>query len=479
MMGSDDRPDKDRAPDPHVFVLFGATGDLARRKLFPGLFRLFLRGMLPPKFAIVGSGRHSPGTDEEFRDKLAKAVHDSLGEKFDDAQWKTFAEKITFCVSEASDGSELAGLVREKRHRLGESARTLLYLSVPPDSMGPMVGMLDETGLATGARLVLEKPFGHDLASSRELNATLREVFDEQQLFRIDHFLGKEAVQNILVFRFANGLVEPLWNHRHIASVQIDVPEEIGIEGRASFMEATGTFRDMITTHLFQLLGFLALEPPEDLTAKSLRAEKYKLYQALRPLDPSNVVFGQYQGYREEDGVDDESTVETFVALEARIDNERWKGVPFYLRTGKALGQGRRTVTVGFREPERTMFATTERAGTPNELVFELTEEPELSLDVRAKRPGAELLVDKATFGLDFEAAFDSEPLEAYERLLSDVMKGDATLFSGAEEIERLWEVCAPVLEDRPPVQRYAQGSWGPGAALDLPGGRGWRVPER
>ncbi|OLR94037.1 glucose-6-phosphate dehydrogenase [Actinokineospora bangkokensis] len=451
---------------PHVFVIFGATGDLAKRKLFPGLLRLHREGLLP-EFAVVGSGRHSPGTDEEFRAKLGLA---------DEPGWAEFAQRVTFQTSSAEDGADLAEVVARKRKELGEDSRTLLYLSVPPGTMQPMVAMLGHTGLAQDARLVLEKPFGSDLGSARELNAALHEVFDEDDLFRIDHFLGKEAVQNILVFRFANGLLEPVWRQGHIAYVQIDVPEEIGIEGRASFMEATGTFRDMVSTHLCQLLGFLALEPPTEISAEALRAEKLKLYRSLRPLDPGKVVFGQYEGYRDEEGVADDSDVETFVALEARVDNWRWKGVPFYLRTGKAMAQSRRVITVGFTEPPLSMFPG-EVAGCPSELVFELTEEPQLALRIRAKVPGPTMEIGSARMDLDFGEAFEgSRPLEAYERLLLDVLRGDQTLFSGAAEIERLWEVCEPVLADRPAPHPYAKGGWGPQEALDLPGELGWRV---
>jgi glucose-6-phosphate 1-dehydrogenase len=466
-------------PPPHVLVLFGATGDLASRKLFPGLFRLHTAGMLPDGFAVVGSGRHSPGSDDEFRDRIGSALRDTLGAGFDETAWREFAQRLTFRVSSAEDGADLAAHVREQREDLGEDARTLLYLSVPPGAMTGMVAMLGATGLAEDARLVLEKPFGSDLASSRELNTALHEVFAEERIFRIDHFLGKEAVQNILVFRFANGLVEPVWNHNHVAYVQIDIPEEIGIEGRAGFMESTGTFRDMVSTHLLQVLGFLAMEPPPEISAEWLRAEKHKLYRSLRPLDPRHVVFGQYEGYRAEEGVDDASDVETFVALEARIDNWRWQGVPFHLRTGKALARTRRTVTIGLKEPPLAMFAGTEDLGRPNELVFELTEQPRLTLELRAKKPGAGLAAGKAALTLDVAGTFDgAEPLEAYERLLLDVLRGDPTLFSSAEEIERLWQVCEPVLQAPPETLPYAKGSWGPDAALRLPGERGWRVPE-
>jgi glucose-6-phosphate 1-dehydrogenase len=452
---------------PHVLVLFGASGDLARRKLFPGLFRLHRAGLLP-EVRIIGTGRHSPGGDEEFRDAVAP---DDAGK-----EWAEFAEGIRFVVSSAEDGTDLAAAVREAEDELGGDARRLLYLSVPPSAMEPMIAMLGETGLAERAHLVLEKPFGSDLGSARSLNAAVRDVFDESAVFRIDHFLGKEAVQNILALRFANGLLEPAWNARSIASVQIDVPEEIGIEGRASFMEATGTFRDMISTHLFQLLGFVALEPPEELTAAALHARRAEVFDAVAPLDPDRVVFGQYEGYRDEDGVADDSTVETFVAVEARIENERWSGVPFLLRTGKAMAATRRTVTLRFREPPLGMFAGA-ADGAPNELVLELTDEPEIGIDVRAKVPGPELRLGRARLALSFDEAFaGDEPLEAYEKLLLDAMAGDPTLFTSTAEVERLWELCDPVLADPPPALPYPRGSWGPREATDLAGDGGWRL---
>jgi glucose-6-phosphate 1-dehydrogenase len=463
---------------PHVLVLFGATGDLAKRKLFPGLFTLWQSGLLPKDFWIIGSGRHSPGTDEEFREH----VRDAVRPEGDD--WDTFASKISFRTSSADDGTDLAAAVAAAEQELAPAegsetaVRRLVYLSVPPAAAIGMVRMLEANDLHERTHLVLEKPFGTDLKSAQELDAALLDVFRSEDVFRIDHFLGKEAVQNILALRFANGLFEPVWNSAHVCYVQIDVPEAIGIEGRASFMESTGTFRDMISTHLFQLLGFIALEPPTRIDPRSLHEEKAKVFRAIRPLDPERVVFGQYEGYRDEEGVADDSTVETFVALEAYIDNWRWKGVPFFLRTGKALGEGRRTITMGFHEPPLVMFAG-DPDGTPNELVLELTDDAQIFVDVRAKRPGPELEIAQARLRLDLMEAFpESTALEAYERLLLDAMRGDETLFTSTEEVERLWELCDPVLADPPAVQPYAKGLWGPEAALELPGPRGWRIPD-
>jgi glucose-6-phosphate 1-dehydrogenase len=461
---------------PHVFVLFGATGDLASRKLFPGLYRLAAAGRLPDNYAVIGSGRHSPGTDEEFRDSLRDALTASIDD-VDTTVLDDVLGRVTFQASDADDGSALAAAVEKARSGLGEDVRTLIYLSVPPAAMRPMIQMLGREGLTEGARLVTEKPFGTDLASARELDATLKEVVSEDQIFRIDHFLGKEAVQNILALRFANGLIEPAWNRDHICSVQIDVPEELTVEGRGSFYEATGCLRDMISTHLCQVLGFVAMEPPVHLDATSLRNEKAKVFAAMKPFDPRRVVLGQYDGYRDEDDVADDSRVETFVALEAYVDTERWQGVPFYLRTGKALGEGRRTITLTFRTPPMGRFG--DNGYGPNELVLELTDSPRVSVDLHAKRPGPEMALTTATLSLDVAAeGLDDEPLEAYERLLLDVMRGDQTLFTRSDEVDRLWQLCEPVLESPPDPLPYAQGSWGPDEALRLPGPRGWRLPD-
>jgi glucose-6-phosphate 1-dehydrogenase len=472
-------------PEDRVIVVFGATGDLAKRKLFPGLFHLMLAGLMPEDFRIIGSGRHSPGSDDEFRDKVKDALQEFGRKELDDEHWKTFSQRLSFVVSSDDDGDDLAEAVRNAEDEMSAGGQRLVYLSVPPQAMQPMVGMLGKTGIAENAALVVEKPFGTDVDTAKELNDALHDVLDEEQIFRIDHFLGKEAAQNILAFRFANGLFEPIWNRDHIAYVQIDVPEELTIEGRAGFYESTGAFRDMIVTHLLQLLGFVALEPPVRLEADALHAERAKLFEAVRPLDPEQVVFGQYEGYRDEEDVDGDSKVETFVALQVHVDTWRWTGVPFYLRTGKAMAATGRKVTIGFREPPLRMFPLhddgdgTAAEQRPNEIVFDLSEDPKIAIDLLAKVPGPVLELGRASLNLDIDQAFaGSNGLEAYERLLHDVMQGDHTLFTRSEEIERLWEVCQPVLEAPPEATPYAKGSWGPDAALELPGPRGWRLPE-
>lgn len=468
---------------PHVLVLFGATGDLASRKLFPGLYRLSAAGRLPDHFAVIGSGRHSPGSDEEFRETVRTALQEFVGD-VDAEVAEHLLERIRFVPSSADDGSELGEAVREAEDRLLEEAgsllgdvRRLLYLSVPPGAVKGMVGMLDREDLVTRSRLVTEKPFGVDLATARDLQAVLGSAFDDDQVFRIDHFLGKEAAQNILALRFANGLFEPAWNRHSIESVQIDVPEKLTVEGRGSFYEGTGCLRDMVTTHLAQLLGFVALEDPHAFRASAIRAAKAATFSAVRPIDPERVVFGQYDGYRAEPEVAEDSTVETFVAAEMWIDNDRWRDVPFYLRTGKALAEGRRTITVRFRDPRHRWLKPEDGSvPEPNELVIELADEPRIAIDVRAKRPGPDMALVEGVFRLDLACDVPgADPLEAYERLLLDVMRGDRTLFISAEEVDRLWEIFQPVLDRRPPTQPYEPGTWGPAAALDLPLG-GWRL---
>jgi glucose-6-phosphate 1-dehydrogenase len=459
---------------PYVLLLFGARGDLAARKLFPGLYRLAAAGRLPEDYAVIGSGRHSPGSDDDFRTEVLDGLRESVDDLDEDVA-RELLERTSFRTSDADDGADLAARVREVEEELGDDVLRLVYLSVPPTAMSGMVAMLGREGLAERARLVIEKPFGLDLASFEELDDDVHEVFEEEQVFRIDHFLGKEALQNLLALRFANALFEPAWSRRSIASVQVDVPETLAMEGRGSFYESTGALRDMVSTHLFQILGAVALEDPGEWSAAAVRRARAAVFADVRPLDPSRVVLGQYDGYRDEDDVDGDSDVETFVALEAFVDNDRWRGVPFHLRTGKAMAETRRTVTLRFREPESSVFGT---GLSPDELVLELTDEAQVHVDLLGKRPGPEMALAPATMRLDLgEELPHDEPLEAYERLLLDVLHGDHTLFAHADETRRLWEVCQPVLDGSvgSDPRPYAPGSWGPEEALDLPDG-GWRL---
>ena len=467
-------------PSNRVLVVFGATGDLAKRKLFPGFFHLFRAGLMPDDFRIIGSGRHSPGSDDEFREQINRALQEH-GRMELDEHWDAFAQRLRFVVSSASDGADLAAAVTDAESAIDAPGERLVYLSVPPGAMQEMVRMLGQTGIAAHCSLVVEKPFGHDVASARELNATLHDVLEEESIYRIDHFLGKEAAQNILALRFANGIFEPVWNRDHVAYVQIDVPEALDIQGRAGFYEQTGAFRDMVVTHLLQILGIVALEPPSRIDAESLHLERTKLFDAIRPLDPERVVFGQYDGYRDEGDVAGDSPVETFAALEVWVDTWRWSGIPFYLRTGKAMAEGRRTVTIGFTGAPLRIFPNQEpgRDVRPSELIFELSDDPQVRIEVQAKVPGPEIDLGRAALTLNVDEAFDGhDGLEAYERLLLDVMLRERLLFTRSEQIERLWEVCAPVIDQPPAPQPYPKGSWGPAVALQLPGEIGWRLPN-
>jgi len=469
-------------PEDQVLILFGATGDLAKRKLLPGLFHLAVAGMLPERYRIVGSGRPDGAPDGEgFRSHVKQALGQFGRKELTDETWAPFAERLSFAPASAEQPDALVQAVARAEQELGGDVPRLVYLAVPPDAFGPMVSMLGAAGLSERARLIVEKPFGHDLASARALNQSLHAALDESQIFRIDHFLGKEAVQNILAFRFANGLFEPVWNRRHIDYVQIDVPEQLTIEGRARFFEQTGTFRDMVVTHLLHVLGFIAMEPPSRLDTQSLRDATAKVFEAIKPLDPTRAVFGQYDGYRSEPGVAAESTVETFAALEVLIDNERWAGVPFQLRTGKALAESRHSVTLGFKQPARPMFPLPDDASAvarSNEISFELSEPGVIWIDFLAKQPGASMDLGAAALTFRYRDSFTvANELEGYERLLHDAMLGDHTLFTSAEGIERLWEVSTPLLEQPPNASTYLRGSWGPKTIAHLVAPHRWHLP--
>jgi glucose-6-phosphate 1-dehydrogenase len=330
------------------------------------------------------------------------------------------------------------------------------------------------------SRIILEKPFGTDLASARRLNATLHEIFDEEQIFRIDHFLGKEAAQNILAFRFANGLFEPIWNRNHIDHVQIDVPETLDCGGRAGFYEGCGAYRDMVVTHLFQVLAFMAMEPPAALEPSAIAEEKNKVFRSLRPITADQVVRGQYIGYRTEPGVAPDSETETFIALRVEIDNWRWAGVPFYLRTGKHMAEGARIISIAFREPPRSMFPAGSGVGAhgPDHLTFDLADAAKLSLSFYGKRPGRGMRLEKLSmqFAMD-QTRMADDVLEAYERLIHDAMLGDRTLFNTADGIERVWAASAPLLTNPPPVRPYGPGTWGPNAIHQMIAPHAWRLP--
>ena len=462
---------------PQVVVLFGATGDLAQRKLLPGLWHLSKAGFIPGS-RIVGVSLDDIGVDA-FRNLAHEAINASPLRKDSNGEWAAFAQCLDY-VPLGAGAAALKAAVREAGHTFDEEHRLLHYASVPPRAALATVRMIAEAELVEHSRIIMEKPFGTDVASAKALNAHLHEVFAEDQIFRIDHFLGKEPAQNILAFRFANGLFEPIWNRNFIDHVQIDVPERLGLDRRAGFYEATGAYRDMVVTHLFQILAFMAMEPPATLDPKSISEEKNKVFRSLLPIQPANVVRGQYAGYRAEPGVHPESDVETFIALRCSIDNWRWAGVPFYLRTGKCMADGQRIISIAFREPPKSMFPADSGVGAhgPDHLTFDLADASKMSLSFYGKRPGPGMRLDKLSLQFAMrDTSHIGEVLEAYERLILDAMRGDHTLFTTAEGIERVWEASTPLLDTPPPVRMYPKGSWGPNAIHQLIGPHAWRLP--
>jgi glucose-6-phosphate 1-dehydrogenase len=470
-----------KRPDDQVIVLFGATGDLAKRKLLPGMFHLAQVGLMPESFRIIGAARHPLGLDE-FRAVARDAVCGSGRRSDQDGALDRFLESLRFAGVGEGLG-ELGRAIGEARGELGEGAGLLFYLSLPPKAFIETVEAIGELGLGAGSGVITEKPFGTDLESARALNSKLQSVFAEDRIYRIDHYLGREAVQNLLAMRFANGMYEPVWNRNHIDHVQIDVPETLSIEMRGSFYEETGAFRDMVVTHLFQVLGFVAMEPPTALGPKPLGIEREKVFDSMSPLRPENVVRGQYRGYREEDGVAPDSATETFVAVKAFVDNWRWEGVPFFLRTGKRMAESKHLLTIAYSQPPRRMFpldceATVEAFGRDH-LTFELGEPGTISASFLAKVPGPTMRLSEAHMQFSYESlGADQHGLDPYERLIHDVMLGDRTLFTSSVAIERLWEISDPVLDDPPPVEEYEPGSWGPDASQQLIAPRRWHLPS-
>ncbi|HVS99317.1 MAG TPA: glucose-6-phosphate dehydrogenase [Solirubrobacterales bacterium] len=471
----------ERVETNQVIVLFGATGDLARRKLLPGMFHLSQVGLMPTGFRIIGAARRPISTDE-FREVAREAVAES-GRKADaDGPFDEFAQALEFVG--VGDGFEgLGKAIEAAKDELG-GGDLLFYLSLPPKAAAGTVEEIGKLGLGEEARVITEKPFGTDLASAHALNERLRSVFREERIYRIDHYLGREAVQNLLALRFANGMFEPVWNRNHIDHVQIDIPETLSIEMRGSFYEETGAFRDMLVTHLFQLLGFVAMEPPTSLEPKPLGLEREKVFDSMLPLRPEDVVRGQYVGYREEDGVDPSSDTETFIAVKACVDNWRWEGVPFYLRSGKRMAESHHVLTVAFKQPPRRMFPLDEELIPEgfgrDHLTFELGDPGSISASFLAKVPGATMQLGEAHMRFDYADAFgdNQAALDPYERLIHDVMNGDRTLFTSSDAIERLWAISEPLLEDPPPVIPYEPGSWGPREIDELIAPRRWHLPS-
>jgi len=463
------------AIEPLLFVIFGATGDLSRRKLLPALYHLAQQDLFE-RSVILGTARTSGVDSEAFRATVREAIAPSTNDAVADA-WCT--DHVYYCSIGAGTDTDF-NLLRqeiesiERRHNL--PGNRLLYLALPPHAFVPVVKGIGRVCLQRGpgwARLVVEKPFGHDLASARELDMRIHEIFDESQIFRIDHYLGKETVQNLLILRFANPIFEKAWNRDNVDNIQITVAEDLGVEDRAAYYDETGALRDMVQNHLTQVLSLIAMEVPVKLDAEPIRDEKVKVLQSIKPPSLDNVVFGQYtrgkisghvvRGYREEPGVQPDSTTETAVALKLEVANWRWQGVPFYLRTGKRLAKRVAKIIITFKCPPISVFAPFEPPCTVHANVFEITiqEDEGFDLHFEVKQPGSPVRIKTERLRFRFAEAFPNLP-DAYETLLLDAMRGDHTLFVRSDWVERSWMLYDPILEARPPSHEYAAGTWGP-----------------
>jgi len=454
-------------PGPTVFVLFGATGDLAKRLVLPAFHRLDQEGLLPERWLLVGNGRGDLA-HEDFR----RHVHDVLtqvGLSPEGPAWDSFSRRLLFAgggFSSDNPGSMLDVLAKARKAEGGDP-QFVHYLAVPPVAFAGLTKALGRHDLARGARVVYEKPFGTSPESFRALDRAVHSVLSESQIYRIDHFLGKEATQDLHVLRFANGLFSGIWNRDHVESVQIDVPEKLGITDRSVFYDATGAILDMVITHLFQLAAEVAMEPPASLGAADLQPARERVIKSFRPLDPAEVVLGQFAGYRDVPGVATKSQQNTFVAARLWIDNARWRGVPFYLRTGKRLAETKQRVSLILRRPVDGPLAGQLPPDT-NVLSFSLAGDGEIDLTAVAKRPGPGLRLGVATAEIPLAKLADADPLPAYVRLIHDVLIGDRSLFTRPDGLAAVWKMAEPLLTDPPKVASYRPGSWGPAAARKL-----------
>jgi glucose-6-phosphate 1-dehydrogenase len=478
---------------PCLLVILGATGDLTGRKLIPALYSLRKRGLLPEHAVFVGADLKTDVNDESFRQRCKQDLLDA-GVPESDLP-KTFGQHLFYQALPKGDVNDYRALGQrieklEKDNHL--TGNRVIYLALPPAAFPPVIGALGEAGLNKSpgyTRIVIEKPFGHDLKSAESLNDCVHKYFSEDQIYRIDHYLGKETVQNILVFRFANSMFEPLWNRDRIASVEITVAESLGVEHRAKYYEGAGAMRDMIQNHLTQLMTLMAMEVPPAFEAEAIRHEKAKVLRSVMPINHSDVVFGQYgrgridgkdvPAYTEEPGVAKDSNVETFVALRLWIENWRWHGVPFFLRTGKRLAERESHISINFRRPPIAMFPDRDHDPlSSNKLVMTIQPDEGFDLRFEIKKPGDTVELQNQNLRFRYSDVFQPLP-EAYETLLLDILKGDSTLFVRDDWVEDSWRLYTPLLEDRPPVHVYPAGSWGPPEADELMRGlaEGWTNP--
>jgi glucose-6-phosphate 1-dehydrogenase len=454
------------ATTPTIFVLFGATGDLAKRMVIPAFYRLAVEGLLPRQWLLIGNGRGELA-HEDFR-KHVQDVLTAFGPKPERAAWDAFAKRVLFAgggFASDSPGS-LLDVIAEAGRELGASRQLVHYLAVPPVAFAGLTEALGRHGLAAGARVVYEKPFGTSPEGFRELDRAVHSVLDEGQVYRIDHFLGKEATQDLHVLRFANGLFAGMWDRQHVEAVQIDVPERLGITDRAVFYDATGAVLDMLVTHLFQVAAEVAMEPPAGLAAADLQAAREKVISSFRPLDRDEVVLGQFSGYTDVPGVAARSKQNTFVAARLWIDNPRWRGVPFYLRTGKRLAASKQRVSLIIGKSDGPLAA--HLPDDSNVLSFSLAGDGEIDLSLIAKKPGAGLDLDPATVAIPLSGLRNANPLPPYVRLIHDVLIGDRSLFTRPDGLAAVWKVAGPILDNPPKIALYPAGSWGPAAAGQL-----------
>ena len=476
------------APEPSVFVIFGATGDLAKRKILPALWQLFSQGATGAGCAIIGTSRDASIDDAKYRDVVVAAVT-AAHKEADESKVRAWADHWAYFQPADADLNPLKARIEEVEKALGLPGNRAFYLSLPPAVFPVTVDHLGHIGLNKGpegtwTRIIIEKPFGRDLATAQALNAIVHRNFDEHQVYRIDHYLGKETVQNLLVFRFANAMFESVWDRDHVESVMITVAEELGLESRASYYETAGALRDMVQSHLTQLLTLVAMEVPAAMDADSIRAEKLKVIRSIRPLSAEDAVLGQYErgdvngkpvpSYREEPGVAPDSRTDTFAALKLNVENWRWQGVPFYLRTGKRLPKRLTEIEIKFRRAPVWMFrGQASQQDAPgaelhrNTLLVTLQPDEGFSLYFDVKAPGDPFRIQRLPLHFNYAEAFAGSP-EAYETLMRDVLVGDQTLFVHAAEVEASWALYAPLLDGRRAVYPYAAGTWGPTEAAHL-----------